>query len=78
MRLSGTRGAREERPVHDQPPRHDIEHVAQLGVVTFNGPLDPYLGEFGQDPFVRFLPLTFLYLFRVEKFLGLCKEWSCP
>jgi hypothetical protein len=59
---------------------HGVEHVAKLGVVTFNVPLAPYLGEFGQDPFIRSLPLTSLYLSRVEAgaFLGLCKEWSCP
>jgi hypothetical protein len=54
--------------------------VAKLGVVIFNGPLAPYLGEFGQDPFVRSPPLTSLYLSHVEAetFLGLCKEWSWP
>jgi hypothetical protein len=26
-----------ERSMRDQPLRHSVEHVAQLGVVTFNG-----------------------------------------
>jgi hypothetical protein len=64
----------------DQPLRHGVEHVAQLCVVTFNGPLAPYLDEFGQGPFIRSLPLTPLYLSCVEAeaFLGLRKELSCP
>jgi hypothetical protein len=78
--LFGAWRARGERPVRDQALRHGVEHVAQLGVVTFNGPQAPNLSEFGQDAFVKSLPLTSLYLFRVEAeaFLGLCKEWSCP
>jgi hypothetical protein len=66
--------------VCDQPLRHGVEDVAKLGVVISNGPLAPYLTEYGQDPFVRSLPLTSLYLSHVEAeaFLGLLKEWSCP
>jgi hypothetical protein len=52
--------------VCDRPLRHGVEHMAKLGVVTFSSPLVLYLSEFGQDPFVRSLPLTSLYLACVE------------
>jgi hypothetical protein len=74
--LTGARGVHGGAPVRAQPPRHDIEHVAEFSVVAFKRSLAPNLHEFGQDPIVRFLLPTTLYRLcvEVEAFLGLCSE----